>query len=105
MKTIDSARALGQAIRGTRIERGLSQQALAQLNGLSRKYIGDLEMGKESVELGSAFNVAATMDIVWNAPDPTPHSIWTRRRGLLPWKSPAAIRSSLCNWRWIASCN
>lgn len=75
MTTIDSARTLGQAIRGTRIERGLSQQALAELSGLSRKYIGDLEMGKESVELGAALKVAATMDIVWSAPAPTPQSI------------------------------
>lgn len=75
METIDSAQTLGQAIRGTRIERGLSQQALAELSGLSRKYIGDLEMGKESVELGAALRVAAAMDIVWNAPAPTPQSI------------------------------
>lgn len=75
MKTIDSAQTLGQVIRGARIERGLSQQAVAELSGLSRKYIGDLELGKETVELGAALRVAATMDIVWNAPAETPQAV------------------------------
>lgn len=75
METIDSAQALGRAIRGARIARGLSQQSLADDTGMSRKFISELEMGKVSVELGSALRVAATMDIVWNAPDPTPQVI------------------------------
>ena len=75
MKTIDSAKALGAAARGARIERGLSQQALADLNGLSRKFIGDLESGKNSLELGPALKVASSLGIHWGAPDPSPQMV------------------------------
>lgn len=75
MKTIDSAKALGAAARGARIERGLSQQALADLNGLSRKFIGDLESGKNSLELGPALKVASSLGIHLGAPDPSPQMV------------------------------
>ncbi|MGP5409722.1 helix-turn-helix domain-containing protein [Glutamicibacter ardleyensis] len=75
MKIIDSAQALGQAIRGARIALGLTQQALAESNGLSRKFIGELESGKGSIELGSALKVAKSLGIIWGAPDPTPQMV------------------------------
>lgn len=68
MKIIDSAQALGQAIRGARIALGLTQQALAESNGLSRKFIGELESGKGSIELGSALKVAKSLGIIWELP-------------------------------------
>lgn len=46
MTTIHSSRTLGTLIRGRRLDRGLSQSDLADLVGVSRKWIGDIERGK-----------------------------------------------------------
>ncbi|WP_190264953.1 helix-turn-helix domain-containing protein [Glutamicibacter nicotianae] len=70
-----TAHDLGGAIRGARIQNGLSQQELASKTGQSRKFIVDLESGKETAELAASLRVANALDIHWAAPFPTPQLI------------------------------
>jgi len=55
--------AFGLAVRRTRLERGLSQQALADKSGYHRTYIGLLEHGQKSPSLRTIFNIAATLQV------------------------------------------
>lgn len=41
----------GQAIRGLRQEKNISQEAFADMCGLHRTYISDVELGKRNVSL------------------------------------------------------
>ncbi|MBT2515460.1 helix-turn-helix domain-containing protein [Arthrobacter sp. ISL-30] len=66
---------LGRAIRGARIQAGLSQLELARRGGVSRKLVGELEAGKDTAELGPALRVAAVLGLTWQAPAPTPQSV------------------------------
>jgi transcriptional regulator with XRE-family HTH domain len=56
-------RAFGEQIRRLRAERGLSQEALADLAGLHRTYVGGIERGERNISLeniarlGSALNI------------------------------------------------
>ncbi len=67
---------LGRAIRGARIQAGLSQAELAHSAGVSRKLIGDLEAGKGTAELGPALHVASRVGLIWQAPRPTPQAVF-----------------------------
>jgi transcriptional regulator with XRE-family HTH domain len=52
-------RAFGRAVRGLRTERGLSQERLAELAGIHRTYVADVERGERNVGL---VNVARLAD-------------------------------------------
>jgi y4mF family transcriptional regulator len=54
---------LGALIRSRRAALGLSQQAVADAIGVSRKFIVDLERGKPSAEVGLALRAAAAVGI------------------------------------------
>jgi y4mF family transcriptional regulator len=55
---IDSTEALGLAIRERRLELGLSQEALADVVGVNRRVVGELERGKRSVQLNLVMRIA-----------------------------------------------
>ena len=55
--------ALAALIRSRREALGLSQQAVADAIGVSRKFIVDLERGKKSAEIGLAIRAAAAVGI------------------------------------------
>jgi y4mF family transcriptional regulator len=61
--TIASTRDLGHLVREAREERGLSQQAFADLAGVGRRFISELENGKPTLELGKVLQVAAAAGI------------------------------------------
>jgi len=54
-------RALGQAIRATRHERGLAQEALAARAGIDRSYYGAIERGEFNVTLDTIAKIAAAL--------------------------------------------
>ena len=54
---------LGQRIRNFRIEKGLSQEKLAELSGCHATYVGQLERGEKNATVESVERVAAALGI------------------------------------------
>lgn len=55
--------AFGQAVRAARLEQGISQEALADLTGLDRSYMGGIERGEHNVALINIQKVAAALGL------------------------------------------
>lgn len=53
----------GQAIRGLRQEKNISQEVFADICGLHRTYISDVELGKRNVSLENIEKMANALDI------------------------------------------
>lgn len=53
----------GQVIRGLRQEKNISQEAFADMCGLHRTYISDVELGKRNVSLENIEKMANALDI------------------------------------------
>lgn len=60
---IDSAATLGQAIKVRRTSLGFSQQRLADLAGVGRRFISELEGGKPSLEFDRVLQCCAALGI------------------------------------------
>ncbi len=60
---IASARDLGRIVRTERVKRKLSQQAFADLVGVGRRFISELENGKASLEFDRVMQVALASGI------------------------------------------
>ena len=60
---IASAADLGRLLRAARDERGLSQQAFADLAGVGRRFVSELENGKATLEFDKVLSVAAAAGI------------------------------------------
>jgi transcriptional regulator with XRE-family HTH domain len=56
-------RALGEAMRSARRERGYNQEALARRSGLDRSYYGAIERGEFNVSLDTMVKLAAGLDV------------------------------------------
>ena len=61
--SVRSVSDLGDLIRRSRREQGLTQQQLADLAGVGRRYLLELEAGKDRAELGRALLVCAALGI------------------------------------------
>lgn len=53
----------GQAIRSIRQSKNISQEQLADLSGLHRTYISDVELGKRNVSLENIEKIAYALDM------------------------------------------
>jgi transcriptional regulator with XRE-family HTH domain len=54
--------AFGQAIRMTRLDQGVSQEALAHLAGVERSHMGKVERGEHLPNLGLIFKLATALN-------------------------------------------
>ena len=52
----------GQAVRKIRLERGISQEELADRCGLHRTYISDIELGKRNLYLENIERIAISLN-------------------------------------------
>lgn len=59
----DLQRAVGRNLRRYRQERGLSQEAFADLVGVHRTYMGGLERGERNLTLRSVERIAAVIEV------------------------------------------
>lgn len=53
----------GQAVRKIRLARGISQEQLADLCGLHRTYISDIELGTRNVSLENIDRIALSLNV------------------------------------------
>ena len=54
---------LGQIVRAERLKRGLSQEGLAELSGLSRTHVGEVERGEVGLSFSTLEAVASGLGI------------------------------------------
>ena len=59
----DLQKAVGKNLRIYRQERGLSQEAFADVLGVHRTYMGGVERGERNLTLKSLERIAATLDV------------------------------------------
>jgi transcriptional regulator with XRE-family HTH domain len=59
----DLQRRLGANLRALRLQRGLSQEAFADMLGIHRTYIGGLERGERNVTLRTVERLAAHLGV------------------------------------------
>jgi len=55
--------AFGRAIRELRKERGLSQEAFADLAGIDRSYMGHIERGEKNITLTKIYQIANALSM------------------------------------------
>jgi len=63
MIAIKTTQNLGQFIKETRKRQGLTQEQLARVAGTGRRFISELESGKESCHLDKALHVLAMLGL------------------------------------------
>lgn len=54
--------AFGKRVRHKRKEKGLSQEALADLAGIDRSYMGHIERGDQNITLTKIFQIAKALE-------------------------------------------
>lgn len=55
--------AFGERVRKLRKEKGLSQEALADLAGIERSYMGHIERGDQNITLIKIFQIAEALEM------------------------------------------
>jgi len=60
---VHSTADVAAAVRGRRLDRGLSQSELAQRSGISRKWISEFEAGKATAEFALVIRVLEALEL------------------------------------------
>ncbi len=60
---IDSFKNLGDLVRTARTAKELSQQELADMAGVGRRFVSELENGKETLEIGRVLRVCQALGV------------------------------------------
>jgi HTH-type transcriptional regulator / antitoxin HipB len=60
---VNSINDLAAVIRGRRLSQGLSQEEIATRAGVSRQWVGELEHGKPTAELGLVLGLLDALDL------------------------------------------
>lgn len=55
--------AFGKVIRELRKEKGLSQEAFADLAGIDRSYMGHIERGEKNITLSKIYQLSAALNV------------------------------------------
>jgi transcriptional regulator with XRE-family HTH domain len=63
MKAPDPLLTFGKRLRELRVKAGLSQEALADLAGIHRNYLGETERGLRNVSLRNILKIAAALNV------------------------------------------
>ena len=66
---IDNVKAFGTAVRAYRKQQGATQTQLAAVANTGVRFIGDLENGKPTVQIGKALQVAKILGMKIEIPD------------------------------------
>lgn len=62
-KTADPRIAFGRAVRNLRLRKGLSQEGLAEIAGIHRTYMGDVERGTRNIALVNMTRIAHALGV------------------------------------------
>ena len=62
-RDIQNLKDLGQVVRQTRKSQKLSQDDVAGMTGFGRRFIGDLEAGKKTIQMGKVIHVLSVLGI------------------------------------------
>ena len=63
MKTDERMIAFGKRVREVRKSKGISQERLAEMAGIDRSYMGNIERGEKNITLKKAYEVCDALDI------------------------------------------
>ena len=63
MKTDERMVAFGKRVRELRKSKGISQERLAEMAGIDRSYMGNIERGEKNVTLKKAYEVCDALDV------------------------------------------
>lgn len=63
MTTDERIVAFGQRVREVRKAKGISQEKLAELAGIDRSYMGNIERGEKNVTLKKVYEICDALDV------------------------------------------
>lgn len=63
MKIDERMVAFGKRVREVRMKKGISQEKLAEMSGIDRSYMGNIERGEKNITLKKAYEVCDALEI------------------------------------------
>lgn len=63
MKTDERMIAFGRRVREARKSKGISQERLAEMAGIDRSYMGNIERGEKNITLKKAYEISDALEI------------------------------------------
>lgn len=60
---MDMRKLVGRNVRAARVERGMTQERLAEVSGFSQQYISDLERGRRNPTIVSLHELAQALNV------------------------------------------